>query len=86
METIRINELSDDVRAFLDRAFAGNGVLVEDERGRARGGVVPYFEADDAEKRRAWEGLKQLQQRVAASLQRQGITEDDLDRVLQEDD
>jgi hypothetical protein len=86
MDTIRLNEVSDDVRAFLDRAFATDGVIVEDDDGRARGGIVPYFEATDEEKRRAWEGLKRLQQNVAASMQRQGIAEEDVDRLLQEDD
>lgn len=86
MDTVRLNEVSDDVRTFLNRAFSGGGVLVEDESGRARGGVLPYFEASDEEKRLAWQGMERLQQKVAAAMKRQGVTEDDIDRVLQEDD
>lgn len=86
MDKVRLNDVSKDVRAFLDRAFAGGGVLVEDETGRARGGILPYFEATDAEKRRAWKGMERLQRKVAASMKRQGVTEQDIDRVLLEDD
>jgi hypothetical protein len=86
MTKVRLNEVSDDVRAFLNRAFSGGGLVVEDESGRARGGVLPYFEATDTEKREAWKGIERLQQQVAASMARQGITEDAVDQALRDDE
>jgi hypothetical protein len=86
METVRLNDVSEEVRAFLDRAFGTGGVLVADAAGRACGGVLPYFEVTDEQKRSAWQSLERLQEKVAASMQRQGVTEDDVDRVLQEDE
>lgn len=85
---IRESEVSEAVRAFLQEAFEGGGVVIEDESGRARGGVFPYtyYEASEQERERAWQWLQQLQQRVGRSMREQGITEEDADRVLQEDD
>lgn len=83
---IRENEMSEAVRAFLKEAFEGGGVVIEDESGRTRGGVVPFVEASEEERERAWQWIEQLQGRVGESMRRQGVTEEDVDRVLQEDD
>lgn len=85
MTKVRLNEVSDDVRVFLDRAFSTGGLVVEDESGRARGGILPYFEATDPEKRQAWQELERLQLKVAASFARQGVSEDAIDQALRED-
>ena len=83
---LRENEVSDPVRTFLDQAFESGGVIIEDEQGAVRGSVVPYFEAPPAERQAALRRLQKLQERTRAAMDEQGVAEDDIDRLLQEDD
>jgi isopentenyl diphosphate isomerase/L-lactate dehydrogenase-like FMN-dependent dehydrogenase len=52
----------------------------------AYSGVTPYYRANDQERAAAWQRLEALQQEVGRRMVEKGITEDDIDRVLQEDD
>ena len=45
MQRIAINQLSEPVREFLAQVQDGQGIVVEDETGRAQYGVIPYVEA-----------------------------------------
>ena len=86
MQRIRFNELSDAVQAFLRRVLDGGGVVLEDENGRTRGGVIPYRDPSPVEERRADVALQQLWKTTEKAMSEQGITEADIDRVLLEDD
>jgi hypothetical protein len=86
MQRVALSELSEPVREFLARVENGQGLVVEDESGRARCGVIPYVEATPDERKRAWERIQQIQQKVGQSLADQGVTEDDVIRAALQDD
>ena len=86
MQKVAINQLSEPVREFLAQVRNGQGIVVEDEAGRAQYGVIPYVEATSEERKRAWERLQQLQQTIGPRLVEQGVTEDDLIRAALADD
>ena len=85
MKSVKLAELSDDVRSFLSQAGEGGGVMVEDETGRARYSVAPYHQPTSEERAAALKWLEQTQRKSRQAMEAQGVTEDDLDRVLQED-
>ena len=86
MQKVAINQLSEPVREFLAQVRNGQGIVVEDEAGRAQYGVIPYVEATPEERKRVWERLQQLQQTIGPRLVEQGVTEDDLIRAALADD
>ena len=86
MKSIRLNDLSESARQVLAGAGDQESVVIEDENGQARYGVIPYRKPTEQQKKRAWEKLTELQQKAAAAMQQHGVTEDDLMRVLLEDD
>lgn len=86
MKKVQINELSEPIRLFLEQLRDGESIMVEDENGRLQCGITPYFKATNEERQQAWRDLEELQDRVAASMDEQGITEEDVDRLLQEND
>jgi hypothetical protein len=87
MDMIRLNEVSDEVRAFLDRAAAGEGVIViADDTGEPRIGVFPYSLVSNEERERAWREVQVIQRNVQQRLDAAGKTEDELDGILQKDE
>lgn len=86
MKKVRLSELAEPVRSFLDRVFAGGGVVVEDNEGRMRGSFVPYRDPTPDEERRADESLARLREKTDAGMKEAGVTEDDVMRELLEDD
>ena len=86
MNKIRLTELSQAVQDFLGQVLAGDGVEIEDESGRIRGGFIPYRDPTAAEIERADASLERLRKKTGEGMKRAGVTEDDIDRVLQEDD
>jgi hypothetical protein len=86
MQKVAINQLSESVRAFLARVRVGQGIVVEDEAGRARYGVVEYLPASPKEQQEAWEQLQQLQQRTKQAIENQGGTVDEVERLILADD
>ncbi|MGH7202172.1 MAG: hypothetical protein ACREJB_16325 [Planctomycetaceae bacterium] len=83
---MRLTELSEDVRAFLDQARQGNGVTVEDETGQARYSIAPCHQPTVQERSEAMKRLQQLQQQTRRAMVERGVTEEEVDRLLQEDD
>jgi hypothetical protein len=86
MIKIRLEELSPALRHQLETIGDDESMVIEDETGQARYGVIPYRRPTSDQKQRAWDKLRQLQTKVAASMQEQGVTEDDLIQELQKDD
>ena len=86
MRTIKFTELNEVVRSFLVDALKGDGVCIEDSTGSLRGSVVPYRQPTSDQKKRALESLQRLQEKTSQAMQEQGVTEDDVMRVLLEDD
>ena len=72
------------MRSFLNKATR-EGIVVEDASGRAQCGVIPYREATAGEKRRAWREIKAIQRKVAKTMKKRQSTEDELDRLLQDE-
>ena len=86
MKTIRLTEVSETIRSFLNQVLQGEGAVIEDESGRARGRFVPYRDPTPEEERRADESLEKLRQKTAKAMKKHGVTEDDVMRVILEDD
>jgi hypothetical protein len=86
MNTVRLTEVSEAVRVFLNQVLQGDGAVIEDEAGRTRGQFVPYRDPTPNEERRANESLKRLHEKTTEAMARHGVTEEDIDRDLQEDD
>ena len=86
MKKIRFNDLSEDTRRVLAEAEQDGGLVVEDERGQARSRVYAYREPSEAEREAAWGRLRQWQAKAEASMKKHGVTEDDILRVVLEDD
>jgi hypothetical protein len=84
VQKVRISELGDAVRAFLGRAVEGQIIVVEDEGGRAAYSVVPVLQPSPKQQQEAWQDILQLQQQVGRSMAARGATEEDIDRILQE--
>ena len=86
MKRVRLNELDKTVRAFLDQVKGGESIMVEDENGQLQCGITPYFRASREEREQAWRDIEALQDKVAQSMKEKGITEEDVDKLLQEDE
>lgn len=84
LRIMQVNNLS--VRSLLAQAESVNGLTLQDEKGRGRFRVIPYIEATPAEKQEALADLRQLQQDVGTSMRAQGVTEDDVEKLLLADD
>lgn len=82
MKKIAFAQLSEAVRRFLAQVRPGEGMMVEDEAGRPRYGVLPYVEASPEEQARAWQRIEKLQRKVGRSLKRQDITSTDVENLL----
>lgn len=85
MEKIVITQLSEPVRLFLDHVNPQEGIVIEDESGRARYRIVAYRESSPAERLLASQRLESLQKNVGDTLRAAGKTEQELDRLLMED-
>ena len=83
MRKVTLTELSRPVRSFLSQVRKGKSLMVEDEQGRARYGVVLYEEAPKRQQDAALRGLARLQAKVGKTMKRRGRTEADFDRLLQ---
>ena len=83
---MQLNQLSDDARQLLSNAKQGGVLVVEDENGQARSRVYVYKEPSEEERQAAWGRLRGFQKKVGQSFDEQGVSEDDLDQLLQEDD
>src|SRR5262249_53745421 len=86
MQKVAFNQLREPVQAFLARARVGQGIVVEDEAGRARYGVVEYVAASPAEQEEASQRLQQLQQKTKRAIEEQGGTVDEVERLILTDD
>jgi hypothetical protein len=84
MRRVAINDLPEDVRSFLSQVREGEGIMVEDETGRAWAGVVPYDEAPVADQEAALKRLEGLQKKVGKMMKETGRTEEEFDRLLQD--
>lgn len=85
MKTVPFTGLTEDARRLLTDAEQAGGLVVEDENGRARSRVYAYREPTEAEREAAWQRLRGFQNKVQQSFDEQGVSEDDLDRLIQKD-
>jgi hypothetical protein len=86
MDTVRLSEVNEEVRLFLQQALESGGVEIQDESGRTRGSFVPYRDPTPDEWWQAQVELQQLWQKTAPAMQDAGVSEADIDRDLQADD
>ncbi|MEI8375975.1 MAG: hypothetical protein WCJ35_24385 [Planctomycetota bacterium] len=84
MQMVRLNDLSDPVRAFLAPAGRGEVIVVQDEGGKATYSVVPIIQPSVDVQRQAWSDILKLQQEVGNSMRQHGASEEDIDRLLLE--
>lgn len=85
MNRIRLSELSDAVRAWLNEIRKGDGIVIEDDAGQGRYSVAPFHQATADERHAALQRLGRLQVQTRQGMDEQGVTEDDVDRLLQKD-
>jgi len=83
MVRIRFSELDDTIQKFLARTQQGETIVVEDDNGTVRCGITPYVQASPAEKQAALATLNRLQQQASQRMAELGVSEDQLDRELQ---
>ncbi len=86
MKKVRLSDLSEPVRAFLNQIKPDESIMVEDDNGELRCGITPYTKATPAEKRRARASLENLWKHTEQAMRESGVTEADIDRDLQADD
>jgi hypothetical protein len=86
MRKVGIKELSQDVQSFIAQVGPGEGIVIEDETGRAMVGITPYVEATATERAAAWKLLEGLQEKASQAMKEQGVTETDVMKLLLEDD
>jgi hypothetical protein len=86
MRKVSLDDLNSAVRAFLAQASNGHGILVQDGQGRARFGIIPYKEASAARKRAAWKEIQKIQRKVGRMMKKTRRTEEELDRLLQDEE
>jgi len=83
---IRLNDLQEPLRTFLDEALAGDGVVIEDAGGQLRGRLLPFAQVSRDERDRALRELRSLQDTVQERIDAEGKSEAELDAILQDDD
>lgn len=86
MRKVRLSEVSEAVRVFVNQALQSGGVEIEDENGRVRGSVVPYRVPTPDQRRQAQAKLEKLWEKTGRAMLEAGVTEADIDRELQDDD
>ena len=86
MNKVKLSELDEAVRDFLTSALQGDGVIVEDDDGQAQGSLLPYCRPTSEQRQRAEASLERLRQKTGDAMRRHGVTEDDIVRVILEDD
>ena len=86
MKKLRLSDLSEPVRSFFNQMALDGPIMLVDDNDQLKCGITPYYEATAEEREQAWRRLEALQQKVGPRMQKKGITEDDIDRVLQKDD
>jgi len=86
MKTVKLTELGDDVRDFLDRSLSSGGVVIEAEDGSECGRLLPLRRVAPEERAAAWKRIQEIQKEVGDKMRARGETEADLDRILQEND
>jgi len=86
MKKVRLTELSQTVRAFLKQVLQTGGVEIEDESGQIRGTFVPYRDPTSEEEKLADASLERRWEKTGRAMREAGVTEEDIDRDLQEGD
>jgi hypothetical protein len=86
IKKIRLNEIQEPVRTFLDEALSGDGVVIEDAAGQLRGRLRPFTQVSQEERDRALRELRALQATVQQRIDAAGKSEPELDAILQDDD
>ena len=86
MKKVPLKDLSEDVQRLIADAEQAGGLVVEDEQGQTRSRVYAYPEPTVAERQAAWDRLRDFQGKVQQSFDDQGVSEADLDQLLQEDE
>lgn len=86
MKKVRLTELNRSVQIFLKQVLQTEGVEIEDETGRTRGTLVPYRDPTVEEEKRADASLARLWEKTERAMNTAGVTEEDIDRDLQEGD
>lgn len=86
MKKVKFSQLSEPIRSFLEQLDGSESIMVEDDDGTLRCGITPYVEATPSEKRQAQAALEELWEKTGRAMQEAGVTEEDIDRDLQEGD
>ena len=86
MKKLRLSELSEVIRTFVEHLLEGEGVEIEDDTGVTRGQFISFRDPTPEQEQRADASLAELRKSADASMKKYGKTEDDVMRVILEDD
>lgn len=86
MQRVTISQLSEPIRLFLAQVRQGQGIVVEDESGQAKYGIIPYTDASADDKAAAWKSVQRVQKKAAKGLKASGVSEAEVERAILEDD
>jgi hypothetical protein len=84
--SVKLADLSDDVQSFLGQANEEGGILVEDDEGNPCFSVAGFRRPTPEQRRKALEELAEIQRNVRLQMEADGRTEEELDRIIQEDE
>lgn len=86
MKTVKMTELNEAVRQFLDQAKDEDAIRVEDDSGKPRYTVARFYRATEEERAAALARLAEVQKNIRRRMEAAGKTEEELDRILREDE
>ena len=85
MKKVRLNDLGEPFQKAVAEA-GGEPLVIEDDQGEARYSVHRIGKPTEQQKAAALQGLRKLQEKSDAAMKKHGKTEDDVMRVILEDD
>lgn len=86
MHKMPLSSFTEPIQTFLSQVGKDGAVIVEDVQNGIKYRVTSYQEPTPEQRQQAWESIQRMQQDVEVSMLEHGVTEQELDDLLKEDD
>lgn len=86
MHKLPLSSLTEPIQVFLRQVRDDGTLIIEDGQTGVSYKVTTYREPTAERRAQAWETIQQMQVGVGRAMQEQGVREEDVDRLLLEDD
>lgn len=86
MQKLPLSSLTEPIQIFLRQVRDDGAVIVEDAQSGVKYKVTAYRESSPEQRERAWQAIQGMQSQVGESMRQEGVTEQDIDKLLLEDD